>query len=213
MRKTYWSILALAVLAFVGSARAEDPQPDPADNQPGVEDRQEQRKADFRTAIEAKDYDKALAVLEEMVADKEVSDEEKFMAEYFRFRLLTAEKRDGAKACPIAKKLSELRKDDADFLNDLAWTILDAPELKDRDLDVALAIAKQAAEVSKHENAAILDTLARAYFEKGDLDKAVEVQTQAVALSEKDDQLPEEVKSQVKETLEKYKAEKAKPKQ
>ena len=213
MQKAIWSMLAMAaVLACVGLARAEEPEPDPSDNGAGVEQRQQQRKEDFRAAIEKKDFDKALAVLEEMIADKDVSDEEKFMAGYFQFRILAAEKRDGAKACLIAKKLSETKKDNPELLNELAWTILDTPELKNRDLNVALAIAKQAAEVSKFESAAILDTLARAHFEKGDLDKAIEVQTQAVEKCQNDDQLPEETKLQVKETLEKYKAEKAKPK-
>ena len=195
MRKTFWSILTLAAaLACVAAVRAEDPKP--ADKAPGVDQRQEQRKEEFRTAIEKKDFDKALSVLDVMVADKDVSDEEKFMAQYFQFRLLTSEKHDGAKACPIAKKLSEIRKDDPEFLNDLAWTILDSPKLKNRDLDLALAIAKKAADASKHEDAAVLDTLARAYFEKGDLDKAVETQTLAVEKSKSNAQTSEAMRKE-----------------
>ncbi len=213
MRRTFRSIFALAaVLACVAAVRAEEPKPNPAGNGPDVEQRQKQRKTDYGAAMNKKDFDKALTVLEEMIADKDVSDEEKSMAQYFQFHILAEEKHDGAKACPIAKKLSEQRKDDPELLNDLAWTILDAPKLKNRDLDVALAIAKKAADASKHENAAILDTLARAYFDKGELDKAVEAQTLAVEKSKNDAQMSEEGKTQLEESLAKYKAAKAKPK-
>ena len=74
---------------------------------------------------------------------------------------------------------------------------------------MALALAKQAAELSKEEDGAILDTLARAYFEKGNLDKAIENQAKAVEKSENNQELPDDMKAQVKETLEKYKAKKS----
>lgn len=205
MRKTILSILVLAAVVVFGSTARAD-----------VDERQKQRKVDFRAALEKKDFDKAVGVLEEMIADKKVIDEERFMAQYFQFRILVEEKLDGAKACPIAKKLSETRKDDPEFLNALAWTILDTKDLKNPDYDVALAIAKQAAEQSQNENPAILDTLARAHFEKGDIDKAIEVQTLAVEKCSGDDQ-PEEIKAKLLEmkpdldkSLEKYKAEKEK---
>lgn len=217
MRKTIWSILALAaVFLCVQAVRAEEPQADPAEETAAVEQRQLERKEIFRAAIEKKEFDKAVGVLEKMITDKEVNDEERFMAQFFQFRILAEEQLDGAKACPIAKKLCEARKDDAEFLNYLAWTILDKEGLKNRDYDVALAIAKQAAEASKNKNPAVLDTLARAYFEKSDLDKAIEVQTLAIEQCDAEDQ-PEELKPHLKEmkpdlekSLEKYKAEKDK---
>ncbi len=211
MHKRIWTMMmTAAVLTCAVSAWAEEPKPEPADEAPGVEQRQQQRKEAFRAAVSEEDYDKALSVLDEMIADKEVSEDEKFMAGFFQFRIYALEKHDGAKACPIAEKLSERRKDDPELLNFLAWTIIDEQKLKNRDLNVALAIAKQAAEASDHENAAVLDTLARAYFEKGDLDKAVEIQTQAVEKSKNDPLLTDEVKSQVQATMEKYKTEKQK---
>lgn len=217
MRKTIWSLLALAAaISCVMNAWAEDPQPDPTDQTPSVEQRQQHRKELFRAAIEKKDYDKAVEILEEMVADKDVIEDEKFMAQFFQFRILAEEKLDGAKACPIAKKLVELRNDDPDLLNYLAWTILDKEGLKNRDFDVALFIAQKAAEITKNKNPAILDTLARAYFEKGDLDKAVETQTLAIEQCTAADQ-PEELKQQLdamkpdlEKALEKYKAAKEK---
>ena len=54
-----------------------------------------------------------------------------------------------------------------------------------------------------------MDTLARAYFEKGDLDKAIEFQTKAVEKCQNNDTISDEIKEQVKETLEKYQNKKA----
>jgi pentatricopeptide repeat protein len=208
MRKTMWSILAvLAVLSCASWARAEDPKPDkPKAERPKketVDDRQQRRKADFDAAATSQDFDKALSILDEMLADKEIPDEDRFLATFASFQILLDKKGDGAKACPLAKKLAEMKKDNAEVLNALAWTILDTANVKNRDLNLALDIAKQAAELSKYADAAILDTLARAYFEKNDLDKAIEFQTKAVEKGQGDD-----VKSQMKDTLEKYKAKK-----
>lgn len=196
------SMLAvLAVLAASGLARAEDA--------PGVEDRQKERMEALETALMGQDFDAALSVLDKMVADKEVPEDDRFKAVFTQFIILATEKHDGAKACPLAKKLSEQKKDNAEFLNELSWTILDTEGLKDRDLDLALVIAKQAAEASKFEDGAILDTLARAHFEKGDLDRAIEFQTKAVEKVEGNDMIGDDIKAQVKDTLEKYKAKKA----
>jgi tetratricopeptide (TPR) repeat protein len=209
MRKEIASVLiALAVLASTDFGHAEEPKAAPA-KKASVAERQEQRKEAFKAAVSSKDFDKALAILEEMLGDKEVSDGDRFEANCGQFIIWATEKKDGAKACPLAKKLSELKKDDPRLLNELAWTILDTPDLKNRDLDVAMTIAKQAAEVSKYDDAAILDTLARAHFEKGDLAKAIEFQTKAVEKSEKNQTIPDHVKAQIRETLEKYQDKKA----
>jgi ATP/maltotriose-dependent transcriptional regulator MalT len=60
--------------------------------------------------------------------------------------------------------------------------------------------------VTKGESGEILDTLARAHFEKGDLDKAVEFQTKAAEKIKDDAETTDDIKAQVKATLEKYKA-------
>jgi tetratricopeptide (TPR) repeat protein len=217
MRKTMWSILAvLAVLSCTSWARAEDPKPtQPKPEQPkkeNVDDRQQRRKDAFDVAATNKDFDKALSILDEMLADKEINDEDRYLATFAEFQILIEKKGDGAKACPLAKNLAEMKKNDSEILNALAWTILDTPKVKNRDFDVALSIAKQAAEVNKYVDPAILDTLARAYFEKNDLDKAIEFQTKAVEKTKAYDALPAEMKAEMKDTLEKYKAKKQAPK-
>jgi thiol-disulfide isomerase/thioredoxin len=68
-------------------------------------------------------------------------------------------------------------------LNEIAWQIATTPGMEKRDLDRAVGYATKAVELTKGENANVLDTLARVYFEKGDVDKAVQTEEKAVAKS------------------------------
>jgi tetratricopeptide (TPR) repeat protein len=70
----------------------------------------------------------------------------------------------------------ELFWDSAGGLNQIAWTIVDDANVKDRDFDVALKAAKRATELSEKKDTAILDTLARVYYEKGDVKSALKWQ-------------------------------------
>jgi hypothetical protein len=177
-----------------------------------VEKRMSRRRKAIEQAVLKEDWDKVLAGLDEIIDDKEINADDHVLALYEKFTVLAEEKLDGAKACPVAKQLAELGKDDPEILNELSWTILDTEGLKNRDLDVALAIAERANEVSHGQSGEILDTVARAYFEKGDLDKAVDLQTKAVEKITDDNDVTDDVKDEVKATLEKYKAEKAEKK-
>lgn len=70
----------------------------------------------------------------------------------------------------------------AEGLNELAWAIVGPQStLKNKDVDFALKAAEAAAELTGHADAAILDTLARCWFVKGDRAKAIELQEKAVA--------------------------------
>ena len=85
------------------------------------------------------------------------------------------------------------------MLNSIAWYVLDDASVKNRDLEFAMAVAKAANETSGGEDAAILDTLARAYFETGDLGRAIEIQEKAV------ERAPEGPMAEgIKEALERY---------
>ncbi len=90
---------------------------------------------------------------------------------------------------------------DAMTLNMLAWTIVDpeAPR-KDRDLALAGRLAEKANEFSEGKRADVLDTLARVHFSKGQIEKAVEVQTKAVSAA------TGPMKADLEKTLEEYKA-------
>ena len=147
-------------------------------------------------AMEAGEFDKALSILDELA--KADPDEAKNLG-MVRYNILL-KKKDGAAALALAKELSETYKDEPQALNELAWSMVD-PEnpIEKPDLDLARTMALRANEVTKGENAEVLDTLARTYFAKGELDKAIEVQTQAVAKAEEPD-----LKTHLSETLKTY---------
>ena len=82
-----------------------------------------------------------------------------------------------------AKLVDGVLKDDGQQLNGIAWTIVD-PDSKyeKRDLKLALKAALRSNELTKSQDAGVLDTLARVYFLSGDAAKAVEFQTKALEL-------------------------------
>ncbi len=154
-------------------------------------------------AFEQDKADEALRLIDEIVA---------LDAELFgnytaaKFQILLSEKKDVKGAYDyIARHVATTLKDEADTLNAIAWTILDMPGLPERDLPLAMRAATRAVEVTKGENAMILDTLARAYFETGDVDKAIDTQTKAIAA-----ETDEDAKQEYAEALNRYKEAKAK---
>jgi tetratricopeptide (TPR) repeat protein len=89
-----------------------------------------------------------------------------------------------------------------DLLNFVAWTLVD-PKNKlegQRDLDLALKAAERANELTKGEDASTLDTLARVHFTRGDVDRAVALQRDAVAKA------PLSQKAALEKILEEYEA-------
>jgi len=68
------------------------------------------------------------------------------------------------------------------ILNDIAWTIVDPQGwIKKRDLDLAQTAADLAVQNTRRQSGAILDTLAWVYFQKGDKDKAIATEKEALA--------------------------------
>jgi tetratricopeptide (TPR) repeat protein len=185
---------------------AKKKEPKEAPKKDTVEKRTVRRKAAIEDALDKEDWDKLLAVLDEIIDDKEIAEDDQVGAMFDKFTVLVHKKLDGAKASAIAKTLAEKLKDDPESLNELAWTLLDTEGLEKADLDVAFSIAQRANEAVKGESSEILDTLARAHYEKGDLDKAVELQTKAVEKLDAVPYLTEDSRAQVKAALEKYKA-------
>lgn len=72
--------------------------------------------------------------------------------------------------------------DNANALNSIAWTIVDTKDVKNRDYKAALKAAKRANELTESKSGAIIDTLARVYYETGDLKTAIKWQRKAVEI-------------------------------
>jgi len=77
-----------------------------------------------------------------------------------------------------------IARKDSMTLNSIAWQIVD-PSVKNehRDLELALRAATKADEFTEGKNPAIMDTLARTYYWKGDVNKAIEIETKAIGLA------------------------------
>jgi len=121
------------------------------------------------------------------------------------------------------KNIPEDDDDLSGILNNLSWVLSTSPEDSVRNGDRALEAGLRACELTQYNKSHILSTLAAAYAELGQFDKAIEWSTKAVELGAKEEneqleQLKEELKSyqdkkpwrEKKETEEK-KAKPAKP--
>lgn len=129
------------------------------------------------------------------------------MLEEAKFNLLIRAGKT-ADASAIGSRMVEkgIKFNNPEKLNLVAWTIVD-PETKaaSRDLELAMKAAEKAVELTKGENGAVLDTLARVHYWKGDLGKAIEIQTKAVEKSADDP----DMLGQIQDVLDAYKAEAA----
>jgi hypothetical protein len=66
------------------------------------------------------------------------------------------------------------------LLNEFAWHILTHRQVRYRDLELALLAGEKAYELTQGKDPAILDTYARALFDIGQVQKAIEMQKVAV---------------------------------
>ena len=139
-------------------------------------------------------------------------------------------KKDQIEAAKLRKKLNELFNDyfsavtqnepylehrktleklvaiaPAEALNEVAWVILTQVPEDNRDLEMALKIAKQVNTATDGKEPAVLDTYALALFENGQVADAIKIQTKAVKLA--DGQDPRWV-DELKKNLERYKRQK-----
>ncbi len=144
------------------------------------------------------EFEKALTILDSLLE----SDSENTDYQMQKFYILAAQLDKPKQAYPIARTMVKQNWDDAAFLNQIAWMIADSPQIKTRDLDVAMKAAKRASDLTDDEDPAILDTLARVYYEKGDLKNAIKWQRKAVENAGTD-----AMGEQLREALEKYESE------
>ncbi|MCA9268918.1 MAG: tetratricopeptide repeat protein [Planctomycetales bacterium] len=91
----------------------------------------------------------------------------------------------------------KLKEDSDGILNNLAWVLSTSPNDKLRDGKRAVELATKACELTEFKAAHILSTLASAYAESGDFEKAREWSAKSVEIAEPDqkEQLEAELKS------------------
>jgi hypothetical protein len=152
-------------------------------------------------ATKAKDWKKVVEIADSMLAENPKDAN----AAMIKFRTLAVEMNDSAKAYEFARPYMQANWDNAMVLNMFAWTIVDEAAIKDKDLKLAMGAAMQAETLTEGKEAAILDTVARCWYEMGNLAAAVEAQEKAVKVAG-DDQMGDEIKA----TLKKYQDELAK---
>jgi thiol-disulfide isomerase/thioredoxin len=103
------------------------------------------------------------------------------MTEDLKYGLLV--KANDPRASEMGRKLVDkaIKDRNAMKLNEVAWGIVDPEgDVENKDLELAMKAATKAAEFTNEKDGAILDTLARVHFLKGDVDKAIELQKKAL---------------------------------
>jgi len=112
---------------------------------------------------------------------------------------------DEDEALGLARRLSTALSKSAQGLNGVAWAIVD-PEAGIKPgrklLEFAVETAQRADKLAEEKDPAIADTLGKAYFDSGDVPKAVETQERAVRLAKG---TPFEQNKDITDRLEQYK--------
>ncbi len=89
-----------------------------------------------------------------------------------------------ANAVADFKKALEVEPKESGLLNNYAWVLATSPDDNVRDGKLAVELATKACEETNHEESHILSTLAAAYAEAGDFDKATEWSRKAIEVFE-----------------------------
>lgn len=151
----------------------------------------------FARAVNTGEHEAALKLADEIAA---IGGPYASQAAAWKYNYLLTEKNDPAAAGAFGSTLvTGLAKDDAMLLNQIAWGMVDPDAgVEKPDLGMALAAAARAVEITKGKDGAILDTLARVYWLKGDKAKAIATQKDAVANAQG------EMKKQLEGVLKEY---------
>ena len=136
----------------------------------------QQIRARIAEAMAEGNHDKALEVLEDVMT--RYPGNAGLLMQKWNLLLLDMGRHE--EAYRLGARIAEDNWSNANLLNALAWTIVDDKRVKVRDLGLAMKMAVRANELTHSKNAAILDTLARVHYEKGDLQTAIKWQRLAV---------------------------------
>ncbi|GJM25381.1 MAG: hypothetical protein DHS20C16_17960 [Phycisphaerae bacterium] len=136
----------------------------------------ERMHAELNTASRQKNWDAALAVLDKL----EASGESNTRLDQKRIEILAAGKGNRDQVAAAAKAFADKNARHPGALNQLAWSLLTEDKFESKYNDVALELAELACKASNNSNWAILDTAALANFKTGNVERALELQEQAV---------------------------------
>jgi len=93
-------------------------------------------------------------------------------------------KGDPARIKDLAARLEQGKSDNAEMLNEMAWTLLTDEKIKTRNPALALHLAKAAFDASGGRDVSVLDTYARALFDNDKVSEAIRQQKRAIELCE-----------------------------
>ena len=144
------------------------------------------------------EFSKKLKELDPSVNVQDLRDEvamQKAAGEYFQ---AVSDDNSSADLKKLGEELAPKLKNHPEVANNVAWLILTGDEVKRRDSEFALTVAKQAVEDSKWKAPHIIDTYARALFDNGKKQEAIEAQEKALAAAGESD------KAQYERTLKAY---------
>ena len=110
---------------------------------------------------------------------------------------------DWTAAIPHFQNAIQLTPDRTQPLNDLAWILSVHPDPNIRNPIEALQRARRAANLTSHQDASVLDTLAAAYAANGRFEQAVETAQKAIELAQ--DQDAYDLEESIRERLGSYK--------
>ena len=119
-----------------------------------------------------------------------------------KFGLLLHETQDSDAAYKEGAQVLSASWDDATMLNAVARFVLSKPDLERRDLKFAMKAVDRANRLTDGEEPAILDTLARIHYERGNVKQAIKWQKKAVVAG-----VGTPWETLIRQTLEKYESE------
>jgi tetratricopeptide (TPR) repeat protein len=141
--------------------------------------------------------------LDKMEAAKKLADvpKEKPSAQGLiaKARKLSNECNDDAGAARIYELAAKLHSDDSYTLNECAWFLLTCKDEKVRDPQKALPLARKAVKETKEEEGHVLDTLAKALHDTGDLAGAAKYSKMAAEKSPGNQDVAERAKEYAKD--------------
>ena len=108
-----------------------------------------------------------------------------------------------SEAVKALTQVIEAAPEDYTSVNNLAWILCTSPIDSVRDGRRAVELAEQAAELTHYRRAFVLSTLAAAYAETGDFEKAREISLKSVEIAKAERNMTEEARKEMLEHLQK----------